>query len=195
LGFVTDTTWEVPVVRHAGSIAGYRSEVTIFPDAQVAAVLLTNSGEGGLLLRPFMRRLYELLYDAPPTAEVDLKAAAGADAERVAAMRAALSVPVDAAVRDRLVQNYWNDGLGSLRVERIGPVVKLHFPLWASEIGSRANADGTITMASIDPTVSGFELLLRRKGVQDVIIARDGTVEYEYVPGSAGTDKAEASTK
>jgi CubicO group peptidase (beta-lactamase class C family) len=33
LGFVTDTTWEVPIVRHAGSIAGYRSEVTIFPDA------------------------------------------------------------------------------------------------------------------------------------------------------------------
>src|SRR5690606_663188 len=75
LGFVTDTTWEVPIVRHAGSIAGYRSEVTIFPDAQVAAVLLTNSGEGGLLLKPFMRRLYELLYDAPSTARAELKAA------------------------------------------------------------------------------------------------------------------------
>ena len=194
LGFVTDTTWEVPIVRHAGSIAGYRSEVTIFPDAQVAAVLLTNSGEGGHLLRPFMRRLYELLYDAPSSAEAELKAASGMNAQRIAAMRAAISVPVEATVRDRLVQNYWNNELGSLRVERIGPVVKLHFPLWASEVGSRANADGTISLALIDPTVSGFELILRRKGEQDVIVARDGTIEYEYVPVStAGEADASAS--
>jgi hypothetical protein len=84
---VTDTSWEVPIVRHAGSIAGYRSEVTIFPDAQVAAVILANSGEGGLLLRPVMRRLYELLYDAPSTAEAELKAASASNAQRVAAMR------------------------------------------------------------------------------------------------------------
>jgi CubicO group peptidase (beta-lactamase class C family) len=195
LGFVTDTSWEVPIVRHAGSIAGYRSEVTIFPDAQVAAVILANSGEGGLLLGPVMRRLYELLYDAPSTAEAELKAASASNAQRVAAMRAAVAVPVDPNIRERLVQNYWNDELGSLRVERIGPVVKLHFPLWSSEIGSRANADGTISLALIDPTVSGFELLLRRKGEQDVVVARDGTTEYEYVPASTTLGKADASTK
>lgn len=195
LGFVTDTSWDVPVVRHAGSIAGYRSEVTIFPDAQVAAVILTNSGEGRLLLRPFMRRLYELLYDGPLTAEAELMAASASNAQRAAAMRASLSVPVDAAVRDRLVQNYWNNELGTLRVERIGPVVKLHCPLWASEIGSRTNADGTISLALIDPTVAGFELLLRRKGEKDVIVARDGTIEYEYLPVSTLPGKADPSTE
>jgi hypothetical protein len=142
-----------------------------------------------------MRRLYELLYDAPSTAEAELKAASASNAQRVAAMRAAVAVPVDPNIRERLVQNYWNDELGSLRVERIGPVVKLHFPLWSSEIGSRANADGTISLALIDPTVSGFELLLRRKGEQDVVVARDGTTEYEYVPVSTTLGKADAATK
>lgn len=182
LGLATDRTWGIPVLRHGGGIAGYRSEVTIFPDAQVAAVILTNSAEGGLLLKPFMRRIHELLHDAEPQAEADLKAAAEANAQRLATLRAGLSVPVQASVRGRLATDYWNDELGTLRVEQTGPTVSLHFPLWSSEVGSRANPDGTVSLALLDPTVIGLELLLRRSGNQDVIVARDGTIEYEYLP-------------
>ena len=44
------------------------SDFVAIPEAGVGAVILTNAGNGQLLLRPFMRRLLEVLYDGRPEA-------------------------------------------------------------------------------------------------------------------------------
>ena len=55
-------------VHHGGSLAGFKSDLMLLPDYGVGAVLLTNSDTGGMLLRPLMRHLLEVLFDGKPEA-------------------------------------------------------------------------------------------------------------------------------
>ena len=82
MGMQVDRDYGVDVVHHGGSLAGYKSDIVIIPDAGIGAVLLTNSDDGGAMLRPFMRRLLELLYDGKPEAAGDVSAAACASRPR-----------------------------------------------------------------------------------------------------------------
>lgn len=47
MGLETDRTWGVPVVHHGGSMAGYKTDLIVLPDADIGAVLLTNSDGDG----------------------------------------------------------------------------------------------------------------------------------------------------
>src|SRR6267154_787825 len=58
-------------------MAGYKSDLMLLPDQGIGAVLLTNSDNGGMLLRPFMRRLLEVTFDGKPEAVGDVARAAG----------------------------------------------------------------------------------------------------------------------
>src|SRR5215467_6859965 len=63
MGLTVDRTYAIPVVHHGGSMAGYKSDIMLLPDSGIGAVLLTNSDNGGMMLRPFMRRLLEVVFD------------------------------------------------------------------------------------------------------------------------------------
>src|SRR4051794_18093607 len=63
MGLLEDKTWGVPVIHHGGSMAGFKSDLMFLPEYGIGAVLLTNSDSGGMLLRPMMRRLLEVLFD------------------------------------------------------------------------------------------------------------------------------------
>ena len=54
---------------------GFLSGMLWLPEHDVGMVLLTNSEEGGLLGRPLMRYLQELLFDGKPEARAQLDAA------------------------------------------------------------------------------------------------------------------------
>src|SRR5204862_4070225 len=71
-----DKTWGVTVDHHGGSIAGFKSDLMLLPDQGIGAVLLTNSDTGGMLLRPLMRRLLEVVFDGKPEAVGNVDAAA-----------------------------------------------------------------------------------------------------------------------
>src|SRR5260370_23323565 len=64
MGLMEDKTWGVTVIHHGGSMAGFKSDLMFLPEYGIGAVLLTNSDVGGMLLRPTMRRLLEVLFDA-----------------------------------------------------------------------------------------------------------------------------------
>src|SRR5260370_22938977 len=68
MGLMEDKTWGVPVLHHGRSMAGFKSDLMFLPDYGIGAVLLTNSDTGGLLLRPVMRLLLEILFDGKPEA-------------------------------------------------------------------------------------------------------------------------------
>jgi len=60
------------------------------PEAAVGAVILTNADDGEYLLRPFMRRVLEILYDGKLEAAGDVAAAAARNQEEIAAARVGL---------------------------------------------------------------------------------------------------------
>ncbi len=68
MGLEVETTYGVPVVHHGGSMAGFKTDLYLLPDSGIGAVLLTNSDNGGMMLRPFMRRLQEVVFDGKPEA-------------------------------------------------------------------------------------------------------------------------------
>jgi len=47
---------------------GYKSDLMFLPDSGIGAVLLTNADNGGMPLRPLMRRLLEVVFDGKPEA-------------------------------------------------------------------------------------------------------------------------------
>ncbi|HEY1630283.1 MAG TPA: hypothetical protein VGF56_03160, partial [Rhizomicrobium sp.] len=93
MGLETDKTWGVTVVHHGGSLGGYKSDWIAIPDAGVGAVLLTNADTGQLMLRPFMRRVLEILYDGKPEAAGDVAAQAARIKAEVAEQRTHLVIP------------------------------------------------------------------------------------------------------
>src|SRR5215813_9684973 len=63
MGLSVQTQYKVTVVHHGGSMAGYKSDIMFLPDYGVGAVILTNADTGGMMLRAFMRRLLEVVFD------------------------------------------------------------------------------------------------------------------------------------
>ena len=135
MGLETDAAWGVTVVHHGGSMAGYKTDVLLVPDAQVGAVILTNSDEGQSLLRPFMRRLLEVLYDGKAEAAGDIAAAAARTRAQLAAERPRLTVPPAAAPVAKLAARYLNPDLGSIRVRKTGTSVRFDFGEWGQHGG------------------------------------------------------------
>ena len=180
MGLVTDTTWGVAVVHHGGSMAGFKTDIMLVPSAQVGAVILTNSDEGQLLLRPFQRRLMEILYDGQPEAAGDVAASAARLKAQVAVERARLLVPPAAEAVAKLAARYSNADLGPLTVKRVGAKLRFEFPEWGTAMASRKNDDGTTSMVSISPAIIGIEFVIGDSGGRRTLTLRDGQHEYVY---------------
>ena len=180
MGLETDATYGVPVVHHGGSLIGYKSDMMFLPDHGVGAVILTNSEMGSYLLRPFQRRLLEVLFDGVAEAEEDVVSAAGRVRARIAKERERLVVPADPSVTGRLAPRYANAALGEVTVKRQGAATFLDFGEWASTAASRKNDDGTVSVITIDPGADGFELVLGERGSKRTLTMRDAQHEYVF---------------
>ena len=152
----------------------------LVPDAQVGAVISTNSDEGQMLLRPFMRRLLEVLYDGKPEAAGDVTAAARRMKAEFAAERLRLKVPPAADATEKLAARYSNPDLGQMSVLRVGGAVRFQFPEWGADMASRKNDDGTLSFVSVTPTLIGFEFVVGEKGGIRTLTIRYGQHEYIY---------------
>jgi CubicO group peptidase (beta-lactamase class C family) len=184
MGLEVDKTWGVTVIHHGGSMSGFKSDWIAVPSAEVGAVLLTNSDEGQLMLRPFMRRLLEVLYDGKPEAEADVAVAAKRTKAAFAKERERMIIPPAPAAVGMLAAGYTNPDLGVIRVKKEAGWVTFDFGMWSSRMASRKNDDGSISFVSIDPGALGFELVVDNKDGKRRLISRDGQHEYIYVEAS-----------
>jgi CubicO group peptidase (beta-lactamase class C family) len=181
MGLSEDATWGVSVIGHGGGLPGFLSDWFAIPSAQVGAVVLTNSSAGGMLLRPFLRRLLEVLYDGEPEAVASIAAAAEQAQTQRAAERAPLAIPADPAAVAGLASAYANPDLGPLTIERAaGGAVHFRTRAWTSEVASRRNDDGTVSLVTIDPAIGGFGFLVGARDGKPTLTARDGQHVYEY---------------
>ncbi len=184
MGLMVDKTWGVTVIHHGGSMAGFKTDLIFLPDYGVGAVLLTNADNGQLLLRPFMRRLLEVLFDGKPEAVGDVDGRAATHKANIAKDRERLVVPADGAEVAKLATHYLSSSLGDLTVRRLGSSIIFDFGEWKSTVASRKNDDGTISFITIDPAVDGYEFVAAERGGKRVLIIRDGQHEYLFNEGA-----------
>ncbi len=180
MGLEVDRTWGVPVIHHGGSMAGYKTDWVALPDAGMGAVILTNADDGQMLLRPFMRRFLEVVYDGKPEAAGDVVAAAARNQAEIAKARERLVVPAAPELASDLASRYASPELGLINVKREGGQVVFDFGLWRSQVASRRNDDGTVSFITIAPTNDGFEFVMTRRAGKRVLVIRDGQHEYVY---------------
>jgi len=183
MGLMVDKTWGVTVVHHGGSLAGYKSDIMLLPDAGIGAVILTNSDKGQTLLRPFMRRLLEIVYEGKPEAAADVAAAAARQKAALAKERERLVIPADPAQVKALASHYVSKDLGDITVINRDGSTAFDFGEWKSKVASRKNDDGTISFITTDPTNLGFEFVVAERGGKRALITRDGQHEYVFTEG------------
>jgi len=184
MGLIIDRHWGVPVIHHGGSLIGFKSDFVVLPEAGIGAVLLTNADNGVLLLKPFIRKLLEILYDGRPEADGDVAAAAAemrADSEKT---RRTLVVPPPAQAVASLAPAYISPDLGHITVRQTGDRVIFDFGTWRSEIASRTNEDGTLSFVTIDPGEDGFAFTAGTKAGKKILTIQDGQHSYTYTGAS-----------
>lgn len=181
MGLQVDSDYGVDVVHHGGSLGGYKTDIMLIPAADIGAVILTNADNGQALLRPFMRRLLELLYDGKPEAAADVSATAARyhaetlkEAERV-------SVTPDAAAVKALARSYANADLGTIKVTPRGSGVRFDFRNFGVAMGTRKNDDDTTSFVVVDPAVLFFPLVVGKDqaGLR-TLVARDSQHEFVF---------------
>ena len=180
MGLSDQTVNGVHVVDHGGSMVGYKSNFFVLPEAGIGAVILTNAEEGGALLRPFLRRLLEVVYDGKPEAMADVTAAAARYKAQMKNERERVTLAGDPAVLGNLAARYRNPELGDLIVARKGDETWLKAGVVDSPVGTRKNADGTLSLVTVDPSVLGFEIVTGGAPGARTLTVRDSQHEYVY---------------
>jgi CubicO group peptidase (beta-lactamase class C family) len=182
MGLMVDKRWGVPIVHHGGDLAGYHSDMMWFPDYNVGAVILTNSDNGYMLRGPFLRKLAELMFDGKSEAAAQLEANATQLVNERVKLRERLQIPVDAKSAAQLAPRYRNAALGPLLVTRRGSQVWMAAGKWRSEVASRKNDDGTISLITISPTLQGIEFVMTGEKGPVKLVIRDAQHEYVFEP-------------
>jgi CubicO group peptidase (beta-lactamase class C family) len=181
MGLSIATKYGVTVVHHGGSLIGFKSDMFWLPDHGVGGVLLTNADTGGLLVRPFVRRLLELLFDGRPEAEEDFASAVVQRKERRAKDRERLVVPADPTLTADLAKGYTSPALGDVAVLASGGATVFDFGEWKSPVASRRNDDGTVSFVTIAPGVDGFTFVVGARDGKRTLVLRDMQHEYVFV--------------
>lgn len=178
MGLSGNTRWGVPIFNHGGSMGGFKTDIVFIPSANVGAIILTNADNGKSLLRPFQRRLAELLYDGVPEAAGDVESAGKRIKAQLAKYRELLTIP--AASTDLLAQRYTSPELGNLTVTTTPAGTIFRAVSFGTSVGSRNNPDGTISFITIDPTNEGIELVAGTAAGKRTLTLRDAQHEYVY---------------
>lgn len=179
MGLMVDKTYGVPVVHHGGDLTGYHSDMIWLPEQNVGAVILTNGDPGWLIRTRFRRKLLEVLFDGHPEADAQLEADGKSYFASLAAERKLLTIPADASESAKLAKHYVNASLGDITVVTSSSATVFDFSDWKSEVGSRKNADGTISFITTVPGAMGFEFVVGL-GSKRTLTIRDAQHEYVF---------------
>lgn len=180
MGLFNEVHWGVPVITHGGTLLGYHSNWYALPDANVGAVILTNADPGAAMLRPFLRRLVVVLYDARPEAEGQVAAAAARIKAQAAARRKDLTVPGDPEVIAELADRYESPGIGAITIFKRNGVSWIKAGSIEGPLATRTNPDGTVSLVSIAPGAINLEALVGNEDGLRTLTLRDSQHKYHY---------------
>jgi CubicO group peptidase (beta-lactamase class C family) len=175
MGLEVDRTWDLPWVHHGGSMIGFKSDYFFIPEHGIGGVILTNADAGYMLLRPFVRRTLEVLFDGRPEAKEDVATVAKARKAQLRKERERLVVPPDPSAVSKLVPRYHNAALGTLQVLTKDELT-FDFGEWKSAVATRKNDDGTTSFVTTTPGVDGFDFVVGERQ----LVLRDAQHEYVF---------------
>ena len=181
MGLQVNRVYGTPVVHHGGDMIGYHSDMMWLPEHGVGAVVLTNGDPGWIIRSAFRRKLLEVLFDGRPEADGTVAAQAAAYYQELAAERKLVTVPADPDVVRGLAPRYSHPAVGEIAAERAGPALSFDFGEWSSEMGSRRNPDGTISLVTIVPGLAGLEFVAGQQDGKRTLTLRDAQHEYVLV--------------
>lgn len=178
MGLNIEDRYGITSIGHGGSPFGYRSQMRWLPEHGVGIVILTNADTGGQLMGVVYRFLLELLFDGESEAVEDLHTAARAVRESVLKERPRLAVPADGRVVATLAARYAHPRLGPVDVRRVGAATRFDFGEWASEVASRTNDDGTVSLVALS---GGFNFVMGKADGRRTLTLREAQAEYVLV--------------
>lgn len=180
MGLINERTAGIDVVLHGGSMFGYMSNFFLIPESGTGVVLLTNSDEGVQLLRPALRRLIEIMYDAKLEAAEDVSGAAKrTEASRMASAKL-ITMPPDTTIVATLAKHYRSAELGDLWVRHQGKTLLLDAGEWKVPFGTRKDATGKATLVSVAPEMD-FELNVATHEGRRALLLQDAQHEYQFI--------------
>jgi CubicO group peptidase (beta-lactamase class C family) len=181
MGLQVNTVYGTPVVHHGGDMIGFHSDMMWLPEHGVGAVILTNGDPGWLIRTVFRRKLLEVLFDGRPEADATIEAQAKGFYEELAAERKLVEFPADPAVAAALAPRYTNPATGDVVVSRNGKTLSFDFGELASDMASRKNPDGTNSLITAVPGISGLEFVAGSQSGKRNLTLRDAQHEYVLV--------------
>ncbi|MFT4939236.1 MAG: CubicO group peptidase (beta-lactamase class C family) [Paraglaciecola sp.] len=170
----------IDIVQHGGSMAGYLSNFVAIPSANVGAVILTNSDEGYALLKPFTRRLIEILYDAEPQATDQIAVKAESNHLNAGKLREETDHPGDPAVLANLASLYSSEELGLMSVKQQDGEFILDPGVWHTRVGTKNNADGSTSLVGLAPFLLGMELVVGQENGMRTLSIIDAQHTYRF---------------
>jgi CubicO group peptidase (beta-lactamase class C family) len=186
----------IRVIRHGGSMFGYKSNFFLVPDLGVGGVILTNADSGWGLANAVTHRTLELIYDGKPEAEQDLLSSVKEQQAYLKGEQKDWKVPPDPTEVKRLEGFYHNAVLGDIVVSPGDHEVVFQFGGWKSRMATKANPDGTTSFVSVDPGVRGFEFNApATKGAYTQLTLRDAQHKYDYEAVPAQLSSATKGTR
>lgn len=180
MGLFNEIDDGVRVVDHGGTLLGYRSNFWVLPDAGIGAVMLTNSDDGAALLDPFFRRLLEVVYDGEPRAAAEVAAAAARAKAGAQVRRQRLTWPGVRAVLGGLAARYRNPEVGDLTIRQQDGAPWVHAGSIDAPLATRANADGTVSVATAGPGAINVEMVVGRTPGARTLTMHDAQHDYVY---------------
>ena len=153
MGFYIEDFSGIEVVRHSGSMCGYRSEVIIIPGANVGAVIMSNGRNGYGLVRTFTRRLIEELYDGKPLAEKQVLKEAERHRVEISKRQSDLVYPVPGTIKNILADSYSSPKLGELKVMDHNASVYFDTGMWGMSMAAKIQDDSEVMMVSVEPGI------------------------------------------
>jgi CubicO group peptidase (beta-lactamase class C family) len=180
MGEFIHTKYDITVYDHGGDMIGYHSDMMWIPEANVAAVILTNGDLGPSIRGQFQRKLLEVLYDGKPEADENVAQGAKNFFTSLAAGRKLLTVPADPTEAGKLAAKYKNDKLGEIAVTHKDGKTTFDFGEFKSEVASTKNPDGTITFSTIVNGLQGLDFTAGESGGKPTLVTRDSQHEYVF---------------
>ena len=180
MGLFNEEHWGVPVVTHGGTLLGYHSNWYALPDSGVGAVILTNADTGAVMLRPFLRRLVEVLYDGHPEAMSQIEAAAARMDAQTRVRRQGLDIPGDPAVLDDLAPAYESPGIGTIAIFENEGRTWIEAGSIRARLATRQNPDGTVSIVSVGPGAISLEAEVGTQDGARTLTLRDSQHVYLY---------------
>ncbi|HVH41782.1 MAG TPA: serine hydrolase domain-containing protein [Labilithrix sp.] len=157
LGLMVGEDHGVPVIEHGGNNVGFTSDMFFLPEHGLGMVVLTNLGDAGPYRRALRRKLIEIVFDAKPEAEENLRHRVEDFDKRLAEQKALVAKAPSKELLSSVVGAWSNPELGRIDVRATKDGAILDAGEWKSAFSEKVEKDGARKLYLLEPPFYGLE--------------------------------------